>query len=83
MNRSNDGSNTGSMFALIGILAASLLAGYGAFVGLGEMFRDSEVAAWIKVVVSVSIGAFVLAATSVVRERLKESQEENLGDVEL
>lgn len=83
MKKANDGSSTGSNLALIAAIAAAVLGGYGVFVGLDEMFRDGEVAAWIKIVVSIGIGAFILAAANVAWGRIKESQEENLGDVEL
>lgn len=83
MGKAKDGSSFGSVLALIAVFAASVIAGYGVYVALDEMFADDEVATWIKIVVSIGIGAIALAAANVAWNRVRESQEEKLGDVEL
>lgn len=83
MANENDGSSVGSAFAIIAVLAGAVLAGFGIFVGMGELFDGGEVATWVKVVSGIGVGALILAGLMVIGHRMREARLENLGDVEL
>ncbi len=83
MKKANNGSSFGSNVALVAVLAGVVLGAFGVFTAFGEMFDSDEVPNWIGVVAIIGLSALVLAFASVVRDRFKEIQQEDMRDVEL
>ena len=82
MADNDSGSWIGSAAAAIASLAVAGLVGYGAFQSL-EMLFGTDIAIWIKMLVAIAVGGFIIALASAIIGRWRESRTEGLGDTRL